>query len=72
MVIELKCGRATDSALSQVLRYMGWVKENLAKEKNVRGLILAEGVDDKLKFAIKFVPNIKVLTYKVSLQIETS
>jgi len=72
VVIELKCGRATDSALSQVLRYMGWVKENLAKEKNVRGLILAEGVDDKLKFAIKFVPNVKVLTYKVSLQIETS
>jgi hypothetical protein len=70
VVIELKCGKATDNALSQVLRYMGWVKENLAKEKNVRGLILAEGMDDKLKFAIKFVPNVKVLTYKVSLQLE--
>jgi len=38
----------------------------------VRGLILAEGIDDKLKFAIKFIPNVKVLTYKVSLQIGTS
>jgi RecB family endonuclease NucS len=72
VVIELKCGKATDSALSQLLRYMGWVKENLAGEKNVRGLILAEGTDDKLKFAMKFVSNVKVLTYKVSLQIETS
>jgi hypothetical protein len=71
VVIELKRGKATDSALSQVLRYMGWVKENLAKEKNVRGLILAEGIDDKLKFAIKFVPNVKVLTYKILLQIQT-
>jgi hypothetical protein len=72
VVIELKCGKATDSALSQLLRYMGWVKENLAKKKNVRGLILTEDIDDKLKYAIKFVPNVKVLTYKVSLQIETS
>lgn len=72
VVIELKCGKATDSALAQLLRYMGWVKENLAGEKDVRGLILAEDTDDKLKFAIKFVSNVKVLTYKVSLQIETS
>jgi hypothetical protein len=72
VVIELKCGKATDSALSQLLRYMGWVKENLAKKKNVRGLILTEDIDDKLKYAIKFVPNVKILTYKISLQIETS
>jgi hypothetical protein len=70
VVIELKCGKATDTALSQILRYMGWVKENLAKEKNVKGLILAEGVDDKLKYAIKFVPDVKVLTYKISLQFD--
>ncbi|RSN76296.1 DUF91 domain-containing protein [Candidatus Methanodesulfokora washburnensis] len=69
VVIELKCGKATDSALAQVLRYMGWVKENLAEEKNVRGLILAEGIDDRLKYAIKFVSNVEVLTYKVLLQI---
>ncbi len=70
VVIELKCGKATDSALCQVLRYMGWVKDNLAKDKNVKGLILTEGVDDKLKFAIKFTSNVEVLTYKISLQLE--
>ena len=72
VIIELKCGKATDNALAQVLRYMGWVKENLTKDKNVKGLILTEEIDDKLKYAIKFVPNIKVLTYKISLRIETS
>jgi RecB family endonuclease NucS len=70
VVIELKCGKATDGALSQILRYMGWTKDNLAKGKNVKGLILAEGIDERLKFALKFVQNVEVLTYKVSLQIE--
>ncbi|MGC8812748.1 MAG: endonuclease NucS domain-containing protein [Candidatus Aenigmatarchaeota archaeon] len=69
VVIELKSGKATDDALAQVLRYMGWVKENIAGNKNVRGLILAEEVDDRLKYAIKNVENVKIFTYKVSLQI---
>lgn len=70
MVIELKRGKATDTALSQILRYMGWVQENLAEDKQVEGYILAEEIDDKLKYAIKFVSNVKVLTYKILLQID--
>jgi CRISPR/Cas system-associated exonuclease Cas4 (RecB family) len=31
LVIELKHGRMSDEALAQVQRYMGWVKEKLAK-----------------------------------------
>jgi hypothetical protein len=70
VVIELKRGKATDTALSQILRYMGWVQENLAEDKQVEGYILAEEIDDKLKYAIKFVSNVKVLTYKILLQID--
>jgi RecB family endonuclease NucS len=70
VVVELKRGMASDDALAQVLRYIGWVKENLANGRNVRGLILAEGKDEKLKYALKSVSNVKVLRFKISIQIE--
>ena len=31
VVIELKKDRKNDEVIAQVLRYMGWVRENLAK-----------------------------------------
>jgi RecB family endonuclease NucS len=68
--VELKRGMASDDALAQVLRYIGWVKENLANGRNVRGLILAEGKDEKLKYALKSVSDVKVLRFKISIQIE--
>jgi hypothetical protein len=41
MVIELKKGGLLDSCVGQILRYMGWVKNNLAKEKGkVDGIII--------------------------------
>jgi RecB family endonuclease NucS len=70
VVVELKRGMASDNALAQVLRYIGWVKENLANGRNVRGLILAEGKDEKLKYALKSVSDVKVLRFKISIQIE--
>jgi hypothetical protein len=70
VVVELKRGMASDDALAQVLRYIGWVKENLANGRNVRGLILAEGKDEKLKYALKSVSDVKVLRFKISIQIE--
>jgi RecB family endonuclease NucS len=71
VVVELKRGMASDNALAQVLIYIGWVKENLAKGRNVRGLILAEGKDEKLKYALKSVSDVEVLRFKISIQIET-
>ncbi len=70
VVIELKAGKATDTALGQILRYMGWVKENLSPpNKNVRGYIIAEDMDEKLKYALKMVNNVKFLKYKIFIKI---
>ena len=33
MVVELKKDKASDVAVGQTLRYMGWIKENLASEQ---------------------------------------
>jgi hypothetical protein len=39
-VIELKLGVATDAALGQLLRYMGWVRVHLARGRAVFGIIV--------------------------------
>ena len=41
VVIELKAGEADRQVAGQIQAYMGWVKENLAKERSVRGIIVA-------------------------------
>jgi hypothetical protein len=69
IVIELKVGKVTDSAIGQILRYMGYVKTNLAREKNVRGIILAEEIDDKSKYAIIMTPEVELKKYKLSIQL---
>ena len=70
VVIELKRGRTSDAAVGQVLRYMGWVAENLAKSnQKVRGIIISQEVDDALKYAVKGLSNVSVLTYKVDFKL---
>jgi hypothetical protein len=70
VVIELKRGRTSDSTVGQALRYVGWVKENIAKSgQKVRGIIIAKEVDDALHYAVKDIPDIAVLTYKVDFRL---
>ena len=72
VVIELKKGRESDKVVGQILRYMGWVKENLSKEgEGVKGLIICKERDDKLNYALKAIPgsNIGVKQYKINFQL---
>lgn len=70
VVIELKRGKTSDAAVGQVLRYMGWVTENLAKTgQKVRGIIISQEVDDALRYAVKGLGNVSVLTYKVDFKL---
>lgn len=47
VVVELKRGRTSDATVGQILRYIDWVHENIAKPgQNTRGIIIAGGVDD--------------------------
>lgn len=70
VIIELKRGKSSDSTVGQVLRYIGWVGENLAKpEQKVRGIIISQEVDDALKYAVKGLVNVSVLTYKVDFKL---
>ena len=71
VIIELKKKRTSDIVVGQVLRYMGWVSQNLNKGKTVRGLIITPALDDKLEYAASMVPNIQVKYYRIKLEFVT-
>lgn len=53
IVVELK-RKGIDDTVGQILRYVGWVEENLKKpNEKVYGLIVAQEIDKKLHYAIK-------------------
>lgn len=70
VVIELKRGKTSDSTVGQLLRYISWVKENVAeKDQNVRGMIIARNVDNALNYSVKNLDFVEVKTYKVDFQL---
>jgi len=49
---------------------MGWVKENIAESKQqVEGLIICRKLDDGMKYALKNMQDISVLTYSVNFNL---
>lgn len=70
VVIEIKKGSDTsDKVVGQLARYMGWIKQNLAKKNNVVGIIIAGGYDEKLRYVIKAIPNSYLATYQMNFDI---
>ena len=69
VVIELKRNQSSDDTVGQVLRYMGWVTENL-KEKNVRGIIVAGTYDEKLYYAQNMIQAVDVFLYEVQFKLK--
>jgi len=52
VVIELKRGMTSDETIGQILRYVGWVQENVAEEgQKVHGWIIAGDYDEGLRLA---------------------
>lgn len=69
VVFELKLSMGFDRALGQIQRYMGWLKKHLAKEKGVRGIIIAKSIDDKLKYAVSVAKDIQLFEYEINFDI---
>lgn len=69
VVIELKRFRAsTDSIIDQVTRYMGWVKEHVARPPaTVRACIIVGRVDKKLEYSVRAIPNLTAKCLRVTL-----
>lgn len=70
LVVELKKGRANDAVVGQVLRYMGFVKDELAEAgQTVHGVIIAEDDDQRIRRALSVVQNITFYRYQVSFKL---
>jgi len=71
LVIELKKGRASDSVVGQILRYMAFVRDELTEpDQQVRGAIIAKEEDIRFQRALSMVKNIDFYRYEVSFKLK--
>ena len=70
VVIETKVSRAYDRVVGQILRYMGWIKENLAGEAAVRGIVVASEISEDLILATSSIENIRLVEYEISFSLK--
>lgn len=71
LVVELKKGRASDAVVGQVLRYMGFVMEELAEPgQRVRGVIIALDDDSRLRRALAALPTVDFYRYQISFKLQ--
>ena len=68
VVIELKAGKAKDAALGQILGYMGCLSNAL---NNVRGILVASSFDKRVIYAVKALPNIKLVSYELNFKLSS-
>ncbi|RYD33520.1 MAG: DUF91 domain-containing protein, partial [Verrucomicrobiaceae bacterium] len=70
LVVELKKGRASDAVVGQTLRYMSYVQDELAEaDQTVRGVIIANEDDQRIRRALSMVPSIQFLRYQVTFKL---
>lgn len=70
LVVELKRGRASDAVVGQILRYMGFVKDQIAEPgQQVEGVIIALTDDQKLRWAISATSSITFYRYEISFKL---
>lgn len=72
IVIELKAGKAKDNSLGQLLGYMGCIASNSTtpQNKEIRGILVASDFEQRVVYAAKGLPMVKLLKYKVSFDLE--
>lgn len=70
LVVELKKGRASDAVVGQILRYMGYVQDELAENgQTVEGVVIALDDDQRIRRALAMVPSVSFYRYKLSFQL---
>ncbi len=70
LVIELKRNQSSDDTVGQILRYMGYVKEHFAEDEPVEGIIIAHENDDRIRYALKAVSNVRLMLYHVVFELK--
>lgn len=70
VVIELKVSKGYDRVVGQLLRYMNWVRKELADPgQRVRGLIVCRSMSEDLRLACASIADVELLEYKLSVTV---
>lgn len=70
MVIELKVSKGCDRVVGELLRYVGWIRDNLAEpNQQVCGIIVARKISNDLILATSVLSDIKLIEYELSVAI---
>ncbi|MCW5875662.1 MAG: DUF1016 family protein [Anaerolineales bacterium] len=69
VVIELKKGQTNDDTVGQLARYLGWVRENKG-DRPVKGIVIVQAENDRLKYALKAIPGAELFVYKINFSLE--
>lgn len=69
VVIELKVSRGYDRVMGQLLRYMGWVRQNMETSQDVKGIIVANDITSDLRLASSHVQNVRLIEYQISFSL---
>ncbi len=70
LVVELKKGKASDSVVGQVQRYMGYVRKQIAeKDQMVKGIIIASEDDKRIRSALLVTQNIEFWRYHITIKL---
>ena len=70
VVLELKVEKGYDRVVGQLLRYMNWVRKELAEPgQRVRGFIVCRTISEDLRLACASIPDVQLLEYQLSVTV---
>lgn len=69
VVVELKLSQGRNKTIGQLLYYMGWVDEHLAK-KPCRGIVIAKDITEDLILAVRRVSGVSLCKYTLNVKVE--
>lgn len=71
VVIELKVSKAYDKVVGQLLRYIGWIKNNMATDgQRVRGMIIGRVISYDLKIACSELKDVQLFEYSLAITLK--
>lgn len=70
VVLELKVSRGYDRVVGQLLRYINWVRMELADPgQHVRGIIICRKMTEDLRLACASIKDVELFEYKLSVSV---
>lgn len=70
VVLELKVSKGYDRVVGQLLRYVNWVRQNLAEPgQRVRGIIICRTMSEDLRLACASIKDVELFEYHLSVHV---